>query len=303
MASRLRLWRIGGWRWYQCKYLTQPGALGVNSTKITVRGRYTENEGDLLPGRCILQTIFISYRRDDSEGEAGRLSDDLAQTFQEESVFMDVNAIQPGRDFRKAIDECIHKCSVLLAVLGRDWLESKDASGQRRLDDESDFVRLEIASALQRDIPVVPVLVRGARMPRADQLPADLRELAYRNAVELTHARWKSDVRVLIQALRPYLEASGEELPPQVAFSGDTPLPTSVQPVVEARLPATSTGIETAILERVGRELAGYIGPIAEIVVRRAAKRCASVADLCATVAQEIESGADRAKFLASCRR
>ena len=71
----------------------------------------------------MLRTIFISYRRDDSEGEAGRLSGDLAQTFQEESVFMDVNAIQPGRDFRKAIDESIHKCSVLLAVLGRDWLE------------------------------------------------------------------------------------------------------------------------------------------------------------------------------------
>jgi hypothetical protein len=252
----------------------------------------------------VLRTIFISYRRDDSEGEAGRLSGDLAQTFQEESVFMDVNAIQPGRDFRKAIDESIHKCSVLLAVLGRDWLELKDASGQRRLDDETDFVRLEIASALQRDIPVVPVLVRGARMPRAEQLPADLRELAYRNAVELTHARWKSDVQVLIQALRPYLEASAEAAPLQVAYSGDTPLETGLmqKPVVEATPPAAATSIERAILERVGRELAGYIGPIAEIVVKRAAKRCTSLTDLCAMVAQEIESGADRAKFLASCR-
>jgi hypothetical protein len=252
----------------------------------------------------VLRTIFISYRRDDSEGEAGRLSGDLAQTFQEESVFMDVNAIQPGRDFRKAIDESIHKCSVLLAVLGRDWLELKDASGQRRLDDETDFVRLEIASALQRDIPVVPVLVRGARMPRAEQLPADLRELAYRNAVELTHARWKSDVQVLIQALRPYLEASAEAAPLQVAYSGDTPLETGLmqKPVVEATPPAAATSIERAILERVGRDLAGYIGPIAEIVVKRAAKRCTSLTDLCAMVAQEIESGADRAKFLASCR-
>ena len=212
---------------------------------------------------------------------------------------MDVNAIQPGRDFRKAIDESILKCSVLLAVVGRDWLESKNASGQRRLDDESDFVRLEIASALQRDIPVVPVLVRGARMPSADQLPADLRELAYRNAVELTHARWKSDVRVLIQALRPYMGGSGEEP------SSSVPLAEGLvqKPVVEAEPAASATGIERAILERVGRELAGYIGPIAEIVVKRAAKRCASVTDLCATVAQEIESGADRAEFLASFRR
>ena len=175
-------------------------------------------KGDLLPRSSDLQTIFISYRRDDSEGEAGRLSDDLAQTFQEGSVFMDVNAIQPGRDFRKAIDESIHKCSVLLAVVGRDWLESKNASGQRRLEEETDFVRLEIASALRRDIPVVPVLVRGARMPSADQLPADLRELAYRNAVELTHARWKSDVRVLIQALRPYMGGSGKRFPSNPLF-------------------------------------------------------------------------------------
>jgi hypothetical protein len=218
---------------------------------------------------------------------------------------MDVNAIQPGRDFRKAIDESVHKCSVLLAVLGRDWLELKDASGRRRLDDETDFVRLEIASALQRDIPVVPVLVRGARMPRADQLPADLRELAYRNAVELTHARWKSDVRVLIQALRPYLQVSGEEVPRQVASSGDVPVATRLmqKPVVEAKPPAAVIGIERAILERVGRELAGYIGPIAELVVKRAARHCASLTDLCAMVAQEIESAADRAKFLAACRR
>ena len=108
----------------------------------------------MFPRRSVLRSIFISYRRDDSEGEAGRLSDDLAQTFQEESVFMDVNAIQPGRDFRKAIDDCIHECSVLLAIVGREWLESKDALGRRRLDDETDFVRLEIASALRRDIPV-----------------------------------------------------------------------------------------------------------------------------------------------------
>jgi TIR domain len=214
---------------------------------------------------------------------------------------MDVNAIQPGRDFRKAIDDSIRECSVLLAIVGREWLESKDALGRRRLDDETDFVRLEIASALGRDIPVVPVLVRGAKMPRAEQLPADLQELAYRNAVELTHARWKSDVKVLIQALRPHMEASGEEVSPQ----GDTRLVAglSKKAVVEATPTANAIGIEKAGLERVSRELAAYIGPIAEIVVKRAAKRCTSITDLCAIVSQEIESNADRAKFLACCRR
>ncbi len=214
---------------------------------------------------------------------------------------MDVNAIQPGRDFRKAIDDSILECSVLLAIVGREWLESKDALGRRRLDDETDFVRLEIASALRRDIPVVPVLVRGARMPRAEQLPADLQELAYRNAVELTHARWKSDVQVLIQALRPHMKASGEEVSPQ----GDTRLEAGLtkKAVVEAAPPANAIGIEKAVLDRVSRELAAYIGPIAEIVIKRAAKRSTTVTDLCAIVSQEIESSADRAKFLDSCRR
>ncbi len=119
---------------------------------------------------------------------------------------MDVAAIEPGRDFRKAIDESVSNCSILLAMIGQEWLESKNDTGRRRLENPNDFVRMELASALQRDIPVVPLLVRGAKMPRPDQLPDDLKELAYRNAMELTHARWKSDVQLLIQALRPYME-------------------------------------------------------------------------------------------------
>lgn len=234
----------------------------------------------------VLHSIFISYRREDSEGEAGRLSDDLAESFSEDSVFMDVAAIQPGRDFRKAIDESIHQCSVLLAIVGPVWLEAKNALGEKRLEDESDFVRLEIASALQRDIPVVPVLVRGAKMPRAEQLPQDLRELAYRNAVELTHARWKSDLQILTRALKPYL-GHGEVSPS----------------AVQATPAASTAAMEKNVLEGVSRELAAFIGPIAEVVVKRAAKRCTSLADLCGMVAQEIDSSADRAKFLASCRQ
>jgi TIR domain len=202
---------------------------------------------------------------------------------------MDVTAIQPGRDFRKAIDESINKCSVLLAIVGQGWLESKDGSGHRRLEDENDFVRLEIASALHRDIAVVPVLVRGARMPRAEQLPDDLKELAFRNAVELTHARWKSDVQVLVQALKPHLEPCEDT--------------TSSLPVVDAKQAVTATMIERSVLDRVSRELAVHIGPIAEVVVKRAAKRCSTVTDLCGMVAQEIEGTPAQARFLASCIR
>lgn len=150
--------------------------------------------------------IFISYRREDSEGHAGRLFEVLAEHFGKTLVFMDVAGIEPGMDFRKAIDSNVATCSVLLAIVGRGWLTAVDATGQRRLDSPQDFVRLETVSALKRDIPVIPVLVHGAVMPRADQLPADMSELAYRNSVELTHARWDSDVQVLINALARYVD-------------------------------------------------------------------------------------------------
>ena len=90
---------------------------------------------------------------------------------------MDVTGLEPGRDFRRAIDQHVASCGVLLAMIGRGWVDAKDDSGRRRLDDPMDFVRLETASALKRDIPVIPVLVQGARMPRAEQLPPDLAEL------------------------------------------------------------------------------------------------------------------------------
>lgn len=159
-----------------------------------------------------MHAIFISYRREDAEGQAGRLFDDLVTQFGEDSVFMDVSGIEPGRDFRRAIDEQVASCGVLLAVIGKSWFDAKDESGRSRLDDPMDFVRLETASALKRDIPVIPVLVRGASMPRPEQLPPDLAELAYRNAVELTHARWDSDVQVLIKALRPHVELQQKEV-------------------------------------------------------------------------------------------
>src|SRR5277367_985603 len=116
-------------------------------------------------------SIFISYRRDDAEGQAGRLYDDLVAEFGPDSVFMDVAAIQPGRDFRKAIDQSLSSCGAFLSVIGRGWLTAKDASGQRRLDDSADFVRVETATALKRDIPLIPVLVQGASTPKAEQLP------------------------------------------------------------------------------------------------------------------------------------
>lgn len=176
-----------------------------------------------------MRAIFISYRREDAEGQAGRLFTDLGRIFGPQSVFMDVAGLEAGRDFRRAIDEQVASCGVLLAVIGKSWVDVTDASGRRRLEDPHDFVRLETAAALRRDIPVVPVLVHGAQMPRADQLPPDMADLVYRSALEVTHARWESDVQVLASQLRPYVDV------PAPASTAPAPAPA---PAARAAEPA-----------------------------------------------------------------
>src|SRR5437016_4343933 len=138
--------------------------------------------------------IFVSYRRDDSAGYAGRLFDRLSAYFVGgDQIFMDVDHIEPGEDFARVIEEAVGSCEILIALMGRSWLTSRDETG-RRLDNPNDFVRLEIAAALARGVRVIPVLVQGAQMPRPQDLPEDLLPLSRRNALELSDARWKYDV-------------------------------------------------------------------------------------------------------------
>ena len=145
--------------------------------------------------------IFISYRRGDSEGQARALSLELANYVGKNSVFMDVDSIALGRDFRESLHESLESCDVVLALIGPDWLDIKDPGGRRRLDDPADFVRQEIATALKRNIPVTPLLVQGASMPAQDRLPDDLKDLAFRNGFELSHTRWHSDISELAERL------------------------------------------------------------------------------------------------------
>ena len=127
--------------------------------------------------------IFISYRRDDSARYAGRLFDHLAARFGAKNVFMDIDTIEPGEDFRTVVENAVSTCDVVLAMIGKQWLSLSDAQGGRRLDDPRDWVRIEIATALANSrVRVIPVLVRDASMPGGDQLPSDLKELAWRNA-------------------------------------------------------------------------------------------------------------------------
>ena len=146
-------------------------------------------------------SVFISYRREDTEGQARALFQDLVARLGRDSVFMDVDSIGLGRDFRAVLQERLATCDVMLALIGRDWIDGKDKSGRRRLENPGDFVRIEIAAALKRNIPVTPLLLHGAQMPSAEQLPEDLSDLAYRNGFELSHNRWESDVQELFKRL------------------------------------------------------------------------------------------------------
>jgi TIR domain len=150
--------------------------------------------------------IFINYRRGDDSSAAHALVGRLEQVFQPEQLFMDVDNIKPGLDFVRVLNDQVAQCDVLISIIGKSWLDARDESGGRRLDNPDDFVRIEIETALQQDKRVIPVLVGQAQMPRSDDLPDGLRPLARRNAVRLSHERFRSDVQGLIKALQEGLE-------------------------------------------------------------------------------------------------
>jgi hypothetical protein len=145
--------------------------------------------------------IFICYRREDASPYAGRIYDHLSARFGAQRVFMDIDTIRPGDDFVQVISEKVAACDALIAVIGKRWLTSADARGRRRLEDPNDYVRIEIASALSRNVRVIPALVDGAQMPPATELPPDLAPLARRNAVEITNTLFRQNVERLIQVL------------------------------------------------------------------------------------------------------
>jgi hypothetical protein len=146
--------------------------------------------------------IFLSYRRINTSGYAGRLADSLEKHFGEGSVFQDIEAIAPGSNFVQAIDAAIARCQVLLVLIGDTWLSERGSDGSPRLSDPADFVRLEVAAGLRTGMPVIPVLVRGARMPAESALPDDLKPLVRLQAIELSDTRWDYDVERLANVMR-----------------------------------------------------------------------------------------------------
>jgi hypothetical protein len=164
--------------------------------------------------------VFLNYRRDDASGHAGRLYDLLIARYGAERVFMDIDAIPLGSEFGQAISRAVASCDVLIALIGRGWLQAADSDGHRRLDDPDDFVRREIESALAQGVVVVPATVQGAELPRAEELPPALAPLTQRQGFELSDKGWQDDVNRLIRRL----EAVAAEEQPDRAADNAAPL-------------------------------------------------------------------------------
>lgn len=174
-----------------------------------------------MPSKPERTRLFINYRRDDSLATAGRLYDRLSTVFGKENVFMDVDRIPIGDDFFQHITAQIAQCHVMIVVIGDKWVDLRDSNGLRRINDPSDVVALEIGTALARRIPILPVLVDEIKMPSPSELPANLKALLFRNAINIRNTNFKSDYFKLLRGLRPYLPDSKNSIVwPKLIFLG-----------------------------------------------------------------------------------
>lgn len=164
--------------------------------------------------------IFISYRREDSGAYAGRLHDVLVQHFGRDSVFFDIETIGLGQDFRQVIQQTWSSCKIVLVVIGKQWANVRDKTGKLRLDSETDLLRIEIASALKSGLLIVPVLVGGAEMPEATALPPDIREIVFRNALDVSDKRFHQDAQLLVDAIKKVLGSAQLNSTGQSASAG-----------------------------------------------------------------------------------
>lgn len=155
-----------------------------------------------------MSLIFVSYRRQDTQSATGRLCDKLQAHFGTDQVFHDIESIDAGSSFPDIIASKIAASSIVLVMIGRHWLDA-GADGRSRLFEERDYVRLEVAAALHRDVPVIPVLVEGAGMPPASALPEPIAALATRQAHEITEQRWQYDTDLLVKEIERFVEPEG----------------------------------------------------------------------------------------------
>jgi TIR domain len=178
--------------------------------------------------------IFINYRRGDTTTNASRLCEWLGERYGEEQVFMDVDAIEPGLDWARAIESAVGSADLVLAMIGNDWLPEL----KRRSDDQDDFMRYELETALSReDIRVIPVLVEGAKMPPPAELPESLSSLTRRQAFEIRDERFRFDKEELFRRVDRVLESKGVVVPraePAAQPNGQRTMPTPAPVVAQA---------------------------------------------------------------------
>jgi hypothetical protein len=200
--------------------------------------------------------IFVSYRRDDSAGHAGRIYDRLSNHFGKEKLFRDVDHLRYGEDFVEALDEAVGSCKALIAVIGPNWLTAEDKRGKRRLDSPTDFVRIEIESALSREVSVFPVLVNSAEMPDPEELPKSISGLARRQGLEISEIRFDYDVAELIKGLERRVNGDTEDLSGKEAEDSDSEVEVNTEPV---------STIDDSVASRTTRQGLGGAGFLTEI--------------------------------------
>jgi hypothetical protein len=191
----------------------------------------------------MVDKVFISYRRDDSRYQARMIYTAFTQWVPRENVFMDIDSIPIGSNFRKILKGWVDQCDVLLALIGPGWINAVDPTiGQPRLQSSADFVRIEISEALSRDIPVVPVLLDGTPMPDVDLLPDDLKELVDRQAEFVEYRTFDADVERLIKKLQL---AVRQQSPDGPVAKGDLKTASGKRGAVAATLQALPVGTPT----------------------------------------------------------
>jgi hypothetical protein len=194
-----------------------------------------------------MSAIFISYRRSDSAHFTGRICARLQTELGADQVFMDTASIPPGADFPSVLDERLQRCRVALVIIGCEWVSVQEPDGTRRLDNPNDFVRIEVETALQRGIPVIPVLIGGAGHLLARDLPTALHALARRNTTKVQDdPRFDEDMAALVRNIQQLL---GPPPGPAPSTAGARDSPVGPVPAQALRHPApdrSSTGRPTS---------------------------------------------------------
>jgi hypothetical protein len=185
----------------------------------------------------VKDSIFISYRRADSEYAASTIHDQLAAHFGRDRVFRDIHTIQPGAEFLQTINHAIKQSSVCLVIIGPNWLSTVDSAGSRRIDDPTDFIRIEIETAFAKDIPIIPVLVGDALIPVPEELPKSLRRLTLLNALVIRSGRdFAGNIERLINGIERFFISPESEVPLLLQDIRSEPQPQFDEPIKKGPL-------------------------------------------------------------------